>query len=126
MKPTIFISYSHSEAEWARSFAEELQKRGVSPWFDRWIIPAGGNISDSAAQGLRESETLVIIWGPKSTESANLYFELGAAVALNKRVIPVVSSRPEDVRLPVPLRHVQYITEESPAEAAEEVAKAVA
>lgn len=126
MKTDVFISYSHEEADWARTFAEELQKKGLTLWFDQWNVPIGDSLRESLERGLRDSDAVVFIWGPKSTASPNLFFELGAAVALNKRVIPVFSGRPDDAQMPIPLRQVRYIVEGSPIEAAEEVAKAVA
>lgn len=125
METKVFISYSHEDAPWARAFAEQLRSRGLTTWFDEWDVSPGESLSDSLERGLRDSTTVVFIWGPKSRTSPNLFFELGAAVALKKRVIPIVSRR-SDAQIPVAFRQVRYIVQESPEEAAEEVARAVA
>lgn len=125
MENKVFISYSHEDAPWARAFAEELKSRGLTTWFDEWDVSPGASLSESIERGLRDSTAVVFIWGPKSRTSPNLFFELGAAVALKKRVIPVLSRR-SDIQMPVPLRQVRYIVQDSPEEAAEEVARAVA
>lgn len=37
----VFISYSHSDKEWARKFAETISGTGLEVWFDEFRIKPG-------------------------------------------------------------------------------------
>src|SRR5262245_40148174 len=126
MSTSIFISYSPEDEAWARSFAEELQKRGLNPWFDLWNIGIGENVRESFEKGFRESSAIVFLLSSRRTPGPSLFFELGAAVGLNKKVISIVHGTPEAVDIPQPLRALRYIVEDSPSQAAEQVLRAVA
>jgi len=52
-----------------------------------------------------------------------IFFELGAAFAGNKKIIPVVIDDIAHERLPLPLTRYQYLREKSPVEAGKEVAR---
>lgn len=122
----VFISHSKDGTRWTKSFADELSKRGVSSWVDEWNVKPGEKLSDAIDRALRESETVVFVLSPRAVESKALFWELGAAVALGKRIIAVISEDLERSQVPVPLLQTRYLIQGPPDEAAEEVARAVA
>ena len=64
-KLQVFISYSHNDADWARSFAEALTKRGLDVWFDQFRVRAGESLRDALESGLRSSDVFVTLIDPK-------------------------------------------------------------
>jgi TIR domain-containing protein len=119
-KPKVFISYAYSDADrqWVRDFAQSLKRRGVSVWFDEAQLNVGDPIRDAIEDGLRSSDLLVAIIGPKSAYRPNLLFELGAAIAMGKRVVAVVPSGLDPSLLPEPLRTRRFLVQASPEETA--------
>jgi hypothetical protein len=66
---------------------------------------------------------MVVILSANSMKSPWIFFELGAAFAGNKKIIPVVIDDIAHERLPLPLTRYQYLREKSPVEAGKEVAR---
>lgn len=122
----IFISHAHDDTTWSRAFANALTERGAAPWYDEWSIKPGEKLRVALERALRASDTVVFILSPRSIQSAALFWELGAAVAMNKRIIPVISEELDRSRIPVPLLQTRYLTRGTPDEIADEVLKAVA
>src|SRR5580704_14146338 len=89
-KKSVFISHSVGDAEWARSFAQALKGRGVSVWFDEFDVRPGESVRDALEAGLRSSDVLVALLDANSPSKPNLFFELGAALGMGKRVVAIV------------------------------------
>lgn len=125
-KPQVFISYSHSEDDsaWTKRLAEELQKKDLLTWIDEWNIKPGESIADAINKGLRESQFLVFVLSSEDV-APSVFFELGAAVAMGKKIIPIISKDVDYTALPIPLRHRRFLIRKEPEEAASEIAKAV-
>lgn len=125
MKNKIFLSYSFKDRPWVQAFAETLEQEGIEVWFDYHEISLGEDIREQIQEALRASSTLVVLLSSNSVQSPWIYFELGAAVADKKRIIPVVIDEVGHERLPLPLMKYQYLRESSPVSAAKEIAKAI-
>lgn len=121
----VFISYPHSASDWARAFADQLAKHDLLLWFDQWNIRIGEKLTDRIEQGLRESDAVVLVITPDGIRSPNLFFELGAAVAMGKKVIPIVSEEVDRSQLPIHLLDIRYLIQGTPEETAEQVASVV-
>ena len=126
-KAESFISHSHSgsDAEWARSFAKALKERGIAVWFDEFDIEPGESFRDALEAGLRNSDVLVTLLDPDRPSKPALFFDLGAAISLGKRVVPIV---PEDLNigeLPLDVRLRRYLIRHSPEQTAEELSTAL-
>jgi hypothetical protein len=114
----IFISHSRADREWVRAFAESLQAKGVQVWLDDMQIPPGERLEDAIEKGLRGSDVVAFVITPDNVRGPELLFELGAAVAMGKRSVPIVSKDVETFQLPYPLRVRQFLPRESPEETA--------
>jgi hypothetical protein len=125
MTSRIFVSYSHADQQWAKSFIETLKIEGLEVWFDTAAMNGGESWSESLQKSLRASSTIIILLNEENAQSPNHLFELGAALGMNKRVILVVSKDLNVKKLPLPLRLVQYVVRTSPKETAREVASAI-
>src|SRR6185503_17531729 len=112
--PKVFISYSHSDQEWARKFAEVLAHSGIEVWFDEFNINPGEPLVDALEKGLRESDAVVLLLSEENINRPNLFFEVGAALGMNKAIIPVVPRDFEYSRLPLPLQRIKFVVRRSP------------
>jgi nucleoside 2-deoxyribosyltransferase len=119
----VFLSYSREDSEWASQFAESLREAGLRAWFDVHNLLPGEKWMEQIQKALRESNTLIVILSPKSARSPWTFFELGAAVASGKRIVPVMAQDVPPQQVPGPLRHFQYLVEPSPDKAGRRVAE---
>ena len=124
MKNKIFLSYSYNDRAWAKQFAIALETEGIDVWFDR-DIALGEDIREQIQSALRASNTLIVLLSSNSVKSSWIFFELGAAVAGNKRIIPIVIDDIGNEQLPLPVMKYRYLRESSPVSAAKVVVKAV-
>jgi len=124
-KHKIFLSYSHNDRAWVDQFVHQLLKEQVNVWYDQAAIKAGDRWQDKIQDALRESSTLVAILSKNSVNRPWMFFELGAAVADGKRVIPILIEGLDARELPSILAKFQVVVADDPAEAGKIVASAV-
>jgi hypothetical protein len=95
----VFISYSHKDAALAREIAGFLEGVGITPWYDEQEILPGDNWAEKVAQGLKESDAMVVLLSPDALRSdRHVQWEIGYALgewAYNKRLITVMVGEPE-------------------------------
>jgi hypothetical protein len=122
----VFLSYSIQDRAWVLEFSDALSEGGVKRWFDPVAEMAPGKPwREEMEEALRASRTLVLILSPASLDSRWTFFELGAAVADNKKIIPVAANDVDLSKVPVPLREYDVVREPSPREAGMRVAEAI-
>src|SRR5207249_570773 len=117
----VFISHPAGDADWARSFARALQQRGVSVWFDEFDVRPGESLRDALELGLRTSDVLVALLDAESASKPNLFFELGAAIGMGKRVVPIVPKGMDPSALPLNVRLRRYLVRDTPEHTAKEL-----
>jgi hypothetical protein len=123
--PKVFISYSHDDAEWARKFAEALRDQSVDVWLDTWQVHPGDSFPEALEAGLRSSDVIVPILSAINARRPNMLFELGVALGMGKRLIPIVPADLDSSLIPFELRTRRYLTKGAPGEAAREIAEAL-
>ncbi len=124
-KRQVFISHSVADADWARSFARALKERGVTVWFDEFDVRPGDSVRDALEEGLRSSDVVVALLDADSPSKPNLFFELGAAIGMGKRVVPIVPKGLDPTALPLDVRLRRYLIRETPEETAEELSNSL-
>ena len=120
-KPRVFVSYSHKEAAWAKKFAQALSQRGLQVWIDQLAVKAGESIGEAVEKGLRESDIFVTLIDPSTLSSPSLFFELGAAIGMDKRVVAIVPEDLDPSQLPLPLRARRFLIKRTPEATASEL-----
>ncbi len=123
--PKIFISNSHNDSEWARRFAEELDRQGLSVWLDQFKVGLGRVWAEEIEKGLRESDIVVVLIRSEDLEAtgisnANLYLELGAALSMGKTIVPIIPEGIDPGKLPSPIRLIRGLTRTTPEATAQE------
>ena len=120
-KRRIFISHAGADRDWVWAFADSLKAQGAVVWLDEWQVPPGEPIREALEQGLRRSDTIAFILTPESLHRPSLFFELGAAIGMGKRAVPIVPTDLETSQLPYPLRVRRPLSKESPEETAKKL-----
>jgi TIR domain len=117
----VFMSHSARDADWARSFAQALKERCINVWFDEFDVQPGESLHDALESGLRTSDVLVALLDAESPAKPNLFFELGAAIGMGKRVVPIVPKGMDPSVLPLDVRLRRYLVGDTPEQTAEEL-----
>ena len=105
--PDVFLSYCAQGRQFVLRLASALQAGDWRVWVDEDDIPPAAEWRDELAAGIRAAHTFVFVLSPDSVASDYCRWELEQAVALGKRLIPVVF-RPVD-EAPKELAARQYI-----------------
>lgn len=108
---TTFISYSSKDRPVARRIANDLQNHGIKVWLDEFEILPGDSITEKIAEGIRESEYLVILISKNSVGSSWIRKEFEMAFERNRaaserRLIPI---KIDYTPVPPYLADVQYV-----------------
>jgi hypothetical protein len=125
-KSKVFLAYSNKDADWASRLYGALRASGVDAWFDRAEIRPGDEWQGALDEALRNSGTMVYILTPNSVADPWTLFELGAAIAGEKRIIPVVAEEFDRRATPPFIGRYQFLEAGSPEEAARRLAETVA
>ncbi|MEW6236684.1 MAG: toll/interleukin-1 receptor domain-containing protein [Candidatus Omnitrophota bacterium] len=127
-KPQVFISYSYSgsDLQWLQQFVRSLEENGVKTWFIDNEVRPGDSFLEAMEKGMRDSDIFVFLLNEKSLnrKNQNIFFELGAAIGMGKRIIGIVTDDMDISLLPQPFRIRKCLTQKSPEETAMEVAAA--
>lgn len=123
MKSKIFVSYSSQDTPWVREFVHTLKELGVDAWFAEEQIALGDSIYDKIEHALRESNAIILVLSKHSVRSRWTYFEIGAALSSDKKIIPIIVDDVEYAQLPSLVTRYQSLRAQSPQEASKEVAK---
>lgn len=90
MKPTIFISYSHKDADFARQLVNDLKPRAKSVWFDEISIRPGRYWDDEIESGISATDVLLSLLSPNLLDSKICKDEFDNADRLEKPIIPLL------------------------------------
>jgi len=105
--PDVFLSYSRTDQPVVLRVARALEDDGWSVWIDREDVPPASEWREELALGIQTTHTFVFVLSKGSVRSDYCRWELGEAVRLGKRLIPLVI---EDVgNAPDQLASRQYI-----------------
>jgi hypothetical protein len=112
-------------SDWVRQLAEALRRDHVAVWLDVWQIHAGDSLSDAIEAGLRNSDAIVAVLSRSNARRPNTFFELGLALGMGKRLIPIIAQDLEAAAIPFDIRARRYLRRGAPEAAAREVAAAL-
>lgn len=119
----VFVVHSMKDKEWVSRLTADLNKRGVSTWVESENLRPGADWQKELEKALRECRAIVVVISSNSMQSPNLFFEIGAAFANDKTIIPVLIGDIKDLQLPVLLSTRNILRVRSPSEAGKLVAE---
>ena len=90
----VFISHSSKDEALASQITCSLEAAGFDVWFDKYEVLPGDNWADKVAQGLRESDAMVVLVTPTALESSRMQGDIDYALTQRRfkgRLIPVLA-----------------------------------
>lgn len=111
----VFISHSSKDEALASKVVSYLEQAGLDVWYDKREIIPGDNWADKIAQGLRESDAMVVLLTPSALDSDFARRDIDYALSqkpFKRRLIPVLVGDSEDFpkdRIPWIFDHLQTI-----------------
>lgn len=107
----VFVSYRRLNVDFVKGFVDAIKEAGKEVWIDWEDIPPGSeSFTDDIKRGIEGSSTFIAILSPEYLDSTyTVDLELGYAVELNKRIIPVVYRKFEDYTAPASVSHINWI-----------------
>jgi len=85
----IFISYSHTDSDYVRRLASELEARSYVPWFDEHI-ETGDRWFKRIADAIKDSSAVVVVMTPEAEQSEWVEKEILVAQKHNKPIYPLL------------------------------------
>lgn len=117
----MFVSYSAKDAEWVRKSVDALRERGLSVWYAPSGLKPGTDFPTQVREALKGSSIVLLFLSPHSIQSNWAAFEVGMALALGKRIVPITRSTSLHFDVPVPLRHMDVLRVQHPKKLADQV-----
>jgi hypothetical protein len=88
----VFISYANADKDHVERLVQGLREANIVGWLDKTDIAAGANISSEIRDAMRRSSAVIVFLSPQALQNQWVQFEVGAAEALDKAIIPVIVS----------------------------------
>ncbi|HJQ34197.1 MAG TPA: toll/interleukin-1 receptor domain-containing protein [Pyrinomonadaceae bacterium] len=102
----IFLSHSHKDAALAIELEQSLRpKRGFSVFRANYDSALGAAIPKKIIKKMEESDLLIVIWSRNSSDSKWVNQEIGMALGLRLKILPVVHGR--GLELPETLKDLE-------------------
>lgn len=106
VKPSIFISYSRSNARFVKDLAGWLRSAGCEVWQDISGLRGGQTWAGGIEKALRGCDMVVVVLSPESSSSQWVQKETLLALKLRKRILPILLRETE---IPVQLIDLYFI-----------------
>ncbi len=120
----VFLSYSSKDRPWVAEFTAALREAGAQAWSVDEIM-LGETWQEKVEEALRQSHVFVVLISSNNLASPWMFFELGAAIADNKKIIPVLIEDVEMSQVPSALKRLQILRASSPTAAGKQVAEVI-
>lgn len=118
----VFLSHPAAQRELAEQIRVGLNRSGFDVWSDEEIRP-GDSLPASVGTALKSADTVVLLLA-EGAQSPWSSLELGTAIAMGKRVIPVLAEPNADI--PILLEGIQYLDLSDPSTREHEIGRLAA
>ncbi len=105
----VFLSYSRRDSEFVRRLAGALTERGKDVWFDVEGIRDAEVFPAALRSAVEHSDGFVFVISPDSVASRFCEQEVEHALALRKRLVPLLHRRVADEQVPEGVRERNWI-----------------
>jgi WD40 repeat protein len=105
----VFVSYARADKAFVAALTDALKERGRQAWVD-WegIRPTAAWMAE-IYRAIEASDTFVLVISPTSVRSAVCGQEVAHALALNKRVVPLVRTEVDPQQVPEGVGSLNWI-----------------
>ncbi|MBE0690023.1 MAG: TIR domain-containing protein [Anaerolineae bacterium] len=86
----VFISYEHSDSDFADALIRRLEKAGYTSWIDSDQLRLGENWRQGIDEAIRNAFVLVVIMTPDARASEYVTYEWSCALGAGIQVIPIM------------------------------------
>jgi hypothetical protein len=86
----VFISYARGSRDYARRLSLALREVGIHAYFVSDAAKYGDSIPENIRTTMKSNDLLVVLLTQQAVKSRFIEFEIGAAEALGKQVIPIL------------------------------------
>lgn len=112
----VFISYSSDDRWFANLLVDRLAKHPDVSVFATQNLSAAGDWRQRLKQELLKASAFVVLLSPRSVKSNWVLYELGAAWALGKPIIVVLTDPQVRSKIPVEAHQIKLVNVEDPKE----------
>lgn len=105
----IFISYSQADRMFADRIFENLTAMGFNVWIDIEGIAGGQNWLEAIETAIKNADVVIVLMSPTSIESRWVIQEIHYALALDKRILPILISPINWSDIPLALAQYQFL-----------------
>ncbi|MGB6297166.1 MAG: toll/interleukin-1 receptor domain-containing protein [Rivularia sp. (in: cyanobacteria)] len=105
----VFLSYAQEDRATMEKIRALLRREGITVWTNTTDIHTGEDFVNSFKRGIEKADNLVYLLSPDSIKSNYTQQELDLAVEFNKRIIPLLVQKTDNLELPFCLQDLQYI-----------------
>jgi hypothetical protein len=122
----IFISHAASDSSFAQALSKALSARGLHAWAPE-KLNGGHQTAEKIGKALRAATWYVVLISESALSSPNVNFEIGAALAAQKKLLPVFLSKRAKRKALALLKRMRGIVAEglSPKDISDRVAQAI-
>src|SRR5215813_11082111 len=112
----VFISHSQKDEFVTRRLVDIRKAEGFKVWYDKQEILPGDNWGEKIAEGLKESNAMIVLLTPDALQSDPVRWSIDYALgekAYKQRLIPVLLGSPEEFQndnFPWILKSLKMIT----------------
>ncbi len=105
----VFLSYAEEEIAIMEQVRQSLRREGFTVWTNTTDIQTGVDFQVAINQGIEGADNIVYLLSPAALASSYCQQEIDYALALNKRIIPLLVKPTALEEIPPILRNLQYI-----------------
>ncbi len=105
----IFLSYSRQDSAFVERLSDALAAHSKDVWLDLHTIADGEVFPDAIRRAIEASEAFVFVISPASLSSAYCGHEVDYAVALGKRIVPVLHEVVPEDEIPAAIAERNWI-----------------
>ncbi len=105
----VFVSYSRKDIDFVRTLVGALAERGKEVWVDWEGIPPTVEFMEEIHGAVEAADAFLFVLSPDSATSRVCNEELDGAVALNKRILPVVRRDVPEADVPEEVAGLNWI-----------------
>ncbi len=105
----VFLSYAAPDRAYASKLRRLLSQRPNVRVFTMETLSAGEDWESKLKEELSQCEVFIVLLSPSSVGSNWILHELGAAWALSKPIVPIVTHPDVLSKIPLSLRGIRYV-----------------
>lgn len=107
----IFISYNHSDKEFAETLAANLVQAKQNVWIDKWELNAGDSLIERIENALGDADAILVLLSKSSVQSEWCKKELrsGLVRELEEKSVLVIPLVLDDCEIPLFLREKLWV-----------------